>query len=215
MKKLNSGSCSEVYIQDSIVYKKFINSQIMRRELDFLMKCSNARHIIKMIDYNINTNTIRFPLFSSSKTMDFKLLNCHDRLTVISSLLNGLLELHLHGIIHNDFKIDNVLYDPVNLSVKIIDFSSSYYFDEFTPEVQNLTSLLHRSKKHLCTISDAIKSDYYGFAITVLQLYQANTNEIEKAKKSPRQFDLLIKKLSKQFKEDKKIFKICKHMLFM
>jgi serine/threonine protein kinase len=87
-------------------------------------------------------------------------------------------ELHDRSIIHHDLKPDNILYDPINSSIKISDFSSSFQIDEFMKlgeEHKNLiannTSPYHKAPFKLTERSSLIGSDKYACAVTILQLY--------------------------------------------
>ena len=57
-------------------------------------------------------------------------LDHHEILQIIKQALEALNYLHQNGISHRDLKPDNLIVNPADLSVKLIDFNVSTKFDK-------------------------------------------------------------------------------------
>ena len=112
------------------------------RELSILHKIKriNSPYLISYVDININKQNKEiwilmkyFPI--DLRTFFYKNLGKHEIINenlfrnIAFQILSGLNSLHKNGIIHCDIKPENILYEPQEKIVQIIDFGLSYNFD--------------------------------------------------------------------------------------
>jgi serine/threonine protein kinase len=236
MQHIASGTNSEVFLlnnNSSIVIKKYKSKSLLLHELKIFRLTDKTRHIIKPIDYDLKNLIVKFPRLTPLNYLDFRLLDPNMRYQIIQSIMLGIKELHALRIIHNDLKIDNILYNPIDLSVKIIDFSSSFIIDEYRKinclqkkKLLNSISPLHCNtsikNKNISIIqktNELMKIDLYACSITILQLFGLTEQNLFKIKNKPIhqskiQFKKIIQKLKFQFPQDKKILEFCQKQIF-
>jgi len=231
MQHIASGTNSEVFLlnnNSSIIIKKYKSKSLLLHELKIFRLTDKTRHIIKPIDYDLKNLIVKFPRLTPLNYLDFRLLDPNMRYQIIQSIMLGIKELHALRIIHNDLKIDNILYNPIDLSVKIIDFSSSFIIDEYRKInclqkkiLLNSTSPLHHNKNIsiIQKTSELMKIDLYACSITILQLFGLTDQELFKIKNKPIhqskiQFKKIIQKLKFQFPQNKKILEFCQKQIF-
>lgn len=202
MIKIAEGTHSEVFMTPNRhVIKKYKTANAATREINIMKKCKNTNYLLQPID--IQENQIVLPLMSPLNLLKFTTLQSKDRIHIVQSMIGGLDELHKLNIIHHDLKLENILYDPRNLSIKISDFSSSFTLSEYNALdthnkslINNSTSPLHAFHRKIVSKKDLFDSDRWSLAISILQLYQVNLKHIK----------LAVNKLKSQFPEDCVIF---------
>ena len=159
------------------VTKVITNPVIAERELKFLdlIKSKRLKNVLAPISIDYAKQSVVFPKMTSVTLLPFNILSNHSRLHIVKQLLNGIKELHSLGIIHNDIKLDNILYDPNTLNVKIIDFSTSLFIDEQTCITGGTTPLYECPEK-----TKSVKSDIWSFGICVLKLLGMDDSHLAK-----------------------------------
>ena len=133
-------------------------------------------------------------LIKNSKIID--LMTCF---SILSGISNGLRILHSHlpAIIHRDLSSRNVFIDE-NLIVKIGDFGSSAYFENFlngycsftTPEY--IPPEIWIKNSHLSTLSDI-----YSFGIIITEIAMTHSQKIYSFPFSYNQFENYNEKIFK------------------
>lgn len=193
MIKIAEGTYSTIFEGPSIttVIKTYKTKSVAQRELKFFKLCQGLKFIIQpiwsfktstgclhSISTKLDANQIILPKLIPLSNLNFQALSPKIQKKVIYSIIKGLQELHVRSIIHHDLKPDNILYDPINSTIKISDFSSSFHIDEFMKLdechrniVSNNTSPYHKAPFKLTGRSSLINSDKYACVVTILQLY--------------------------------------------
>lgn len=159
IKKLADGGCSDVYLykeQDS--KKVYVVKQICRNtkteyskntfekkvteaiKKEYIMnKIIKHRHIIQVkgID-SINKNLLYE--YENSKdllycfTDDYK---SKDYFKYFIQIIDGVKYMHSLGIAHMDLKLENILYNPLEQKIKIIDFGHTCFFKKGKEMIYN------------------------------------------------------------------------------
>lgn len=165
------------------VIKIYKTKSVAQREFKFFKLCQGLKFIIQPIwcfkkSTKLDTNEIILPKLIPLSNINFQALSHKIQKKIIYSIIKGLQELHDRSIIHHDLKPDNILYDPINSSVKISDFSSSFQIAEFMKLtkyhknlIANNTSPYHKAPFKLTGRSSLIDSDKFACTVTILQLY--------------------------------------------
>lgn len=176
LKLLASGVNSSVYLVDGnhYVLKKYKTNIVANKEIDILefLSMHNAQHSLIPVYINREKKAIVMKKLSTLNLLPFNVLTLENKFSIVKNIIKGIEELHRLGIIHNDLKLDNILYDPVTLSVKLIDFSSSF-FSHCTP-INNATTPIYNSP-------DQIKnqqSDIWSVGILILKLCEIEDAQI-------------------------------------
>lgn len=177
--KIAEGSHSSVYInQDNRTVTKIINDdKIALRELKFLdiVSVNKCQNVLIPLSIDKLTNSIIFRKLTPILFLPFSLLDNDKKNYIIEQIINGLSEIHSMGIIHNDLKLDNILYDPISLEVKIIDFSTSIFNNERIC-IKGGTTPLYECPEN----NKSYKSDIWSFGICVLKLFGIHDNVLKK-----------------------------------
>lgn len=180
LRLLSIGTNSRVYsiANTEYVLKKYINPIVAKKEIDFLesMIQYGFKHIITPVVMNIEYCAIVMRLMSPLSILPFNLLEPIHKIGIVKSILNGIHELHSHNIVHNDIKPDNILYDPITLSIKIIDFSSS--FIEGIDEANNCTTPYYSSPD----IIKSKQSDIWSFGMLLFKLMEIKIDDTKNIK---------------------------------
>jgi len=127
------------------------------------------------------------------------------KIFIISQLCNALDYLHQNLILHRDFNINNILINPENYSIKIIDFGLSrrcFAEEELISPQGNLNYRLPLSYKFL---KNPFMADIWNYLIVFLSVVLQKKfttkkilKRIQSIKKNPSNKKLLMKeKLSK------------------
>ena len=119
-----------------------LNKEDMAKKYNFLHKMLlneykiglilNHPNIMKIIDIEEDANLLMLEHIVGIDMLDYLNLNgCNDEgylLTNFYYVLDALEYMHNIGIAHRDIKLENILLDTVNDSVKLIDFGQSFEF---------------------------------------------------------------------------------------
>ena len=110
--------------------------------------------------------------FKSLTMKDFLNQNRPDKqsiLQILKQIYNSLDYLHSQGIIHRDYNINNILIDPSNLSIKIIDFGLSRYNNQ-NNYVNSPQGNLDYRPPTIEALNNPFFEDIWNFAIVSLSL---------------------------------------------
>ncbi len=153
---------------------QFRNQYIITRNLDI-------PNIIK--PYSLETYRNGYVLvmedfggISLSQYIKTKPLTIAQFLPIAIQIVETLHQLQRARIIHKDIKPANILINPTNLQVKIIDFSISSLLPKETQEIQNLNilegTLAYLSPEQTGRMNRGIdyRSDFYSLGVTFYQL---------------------------------------------
>lgn len=163
---LASGTNSSIYkiASSNNIIKVFSCKEAAIKEVKFLqfmrgknMKCAL---IPDYVDENFN---MTMKMMTPLSLIPFDSLSIKHQKKVIYNIVHCLYELHVNNIVHNDLKPDNILYDPITLDIKLIDFSSSF-FEGFS--INNATTVKYNSPE----IIKSKKSDIWSLGIILNDL---------------------------------------------
>ena len=168
--KISEGSHSTVFQNpDGTTVTKIISDvDIADREIKFLniIATRKLKNVLLPLSINYNQRSIVLPKLTPLSWLPFTSLSIKNKIYIVKQLINGLNEIHNLNIIHNDFKLDNIMYDPNTLTVKIIDFSTSLFCNEQACISGGTTPLYE------CPESNkSIKSDIWSLGICILKLF--------------------------------------------
>lgn len=97
-------------------------------------------------------------------------------LYVAIKIVEGLRDIHKNGIIHKDINPSNIIYDPKNRKVKIIDFGIATEFSFEKPQELNLNSfdgtLYYISPEQTGRMNRSIdfRTDFYSLGVTFYEM---------------------------------------------
>lgn len=151
-KKLHSSSNSSVYLlQDTkdsnvnMVIKHIKNPR--SREIELLKRLSHT-NIIEVVSYDENPRYkyLVMPNYMQNLKEILPISNTQYQYHIIKEIVNGLLYLHAHKIIHRDIKPQNILIS--GSKVKITDFGVSRYLKEVSKENTSINT-----KSSICAVA--------------------------------------------------------------
>ena len=96
-----------------------------KHELSFIKKIKKSNIFDNQFIHNI---TNKYYVMNLYKEVTDKQLN-NDYIKITNDILSFLYKLHNIGIIHNDIKLDNILYDDINNRYILIDYGLSTYYN--------------------------------------------------------------------------------------
>lgn len=213
MNKLAEGTFSIVYLgPNKTVFKQYKVPQALYREIQIMDMCKDTQFILQPISKE--SNQLILPLMVPLSNLDINVLRQKDHHRIITSMINGLKELHKRQIIHHDIKSDNILYNPIDLSIKIADFSSSFTVNEFQnldkTILNNTTSPLHAFYRKIENEEDLYQSDKWSLVVTIYRMYVPGFTKI----KSPKHLIKAFNELRDKYPSDARIFDLVQRELF-
>lgn len=148
MELIGRGGASEVFKYSKVKYyalkKLFINVEQSKSIFDECKQFMNEYMLIKSIKspYVIKTHgfyigeenkppSILMSLCPSSLDKQIKALSRYEKVVILQDICNGMITIHLMGIIHCDLKPNNILLNKNN-RVKITDFGSAKTLQDLT-----------------------------------------------------------------------------------
>ena len=122
----------ESFVFKSFRYQLSSEQQMIQEILALQTICSHPnlvtlRHIIKQSLTNYPVLVFEFIEGTSDSELVQK-LTVEDMRYFMYEAMKGLAFAHSRGIIHNDIKLSNILFDYKNRIVKIIDFGLSQFY---------------------------------------------------------------------------------------
>lgn len=100
-------------------------------------------------------------------------LSAEDASEIVRSVLRGLRDIHLAGIIHRDIKPENVMYDPLRKVVKIIDFGCAYVTGALVLQGPNGTVGYTPGHKEGIGAEPEPKDDLYALGVMTAELTES------------------------------------------
>lgn len=141
IRKLGRGKYSEVYEgvnttnDEKVVIKilKPVKKKKIKREIKILQNLANGPNIVKLLDV-VRDNSSKTPslVFERINNVDYKTL--FPKLTdfevryYIFEILKALEYCHSMGIMHRDIKPHNIIIDPVNMQLRLIDWGLAEFY---------------------------------------------------------------------------------------
>lgn len=115
------------------VLKKFCSSRVYERELCLLEHVRGSPFIIDVICARPKEIYLSYVPYNLRECRPPKLLLN----PVLAKVAAGLLHMHSRGVIHSDVKAQNILVSEDYETVKICDFSTSFYVKQTTDHVES------------------------------------------------------------------------------
>lgn len=161
----NNGDVIEaLYNGESVAVKRVKKSKHMiEREI---MENYNDSYINHTINCYQNEDEI-FLVQNILKPFNPRYFSRHELKVLIYQIISGICFLHNNKIIHNDIKLENILYDSDNRMIKINDFSHSTHFNcENTKMRGTLTHIAPEITKYITTP----KSDIWSLGCLLFEI---------------------------------------------
>ena len=154
----------------NFLIKVFINKTLnFNKEIENLEALKEIKEVPNLVLYGKNPN-FKFLLIEKFEAKDLftywkeKGNICEEEMKIITKkLLKILKEIHSNGITHYDIKPENILYDPEDSSVYIIDFEECRTQLYCPPEYY-----LGNSRNF--NLKDSFKTDVWSLGITIYSL---------------------------------------------
>ena len=94
----------------------------------------------------------------------------HEVHNILKQIYNALNYIHSQNLIHRDFNINNILINPINHMIKIIDFGLSRFcqqeFQIYSPQ----GNLKYRSPQMIDSLNNPFFADVWNYVIVALSL---------------------------------------------
>lgn len=175
----------EKYLKkESIIYNLLENEKCMAKKIDYFIENNKSYLIMPLYFYSCDKLLKMNDLYFNEK----------DILMLSIQMLQQLNVLHKNGIIHNDIKPENFVFDKQNKKFKIIDFGlSSFYITnknhiKFSEKCSRFGTLRYMSinahkKYSLSRRDDLISLSYVLIYLSRIKIpWKGITNKIEKNK---------------------------------
>ncbi|PJZ79586.1 protein kinase domain-containing protein [Leptospira meyeri] len=193
LRELHLGKRSSVYSGESssgepVVIKLLNrdypdNHEITRFKNEFeILRSIDSPYTLRPLDLETYQNTVAI-VFPNVGFTDLAKLQLSGKYSNIATFLNisievckALVDIHKAKIVHNDIKAQNIIYNPDNGALKIIDFGSATLLTHrsfYLPMNQNLTgTLAHISPEQTGRMNRTVdyRTDFYSFGVTLYQL---------------------------------------------
>lgn len=182
-----NGSTSKVYsiLGTNLVIKMFFDAKIAARDLSFInyLNLHKCKAVLTPVDYCLDSQSyIIMKRMTPINMLPFETITLRDKINCIISIAQCVDGIHSLGVVHNDITLNNILYDPITLSIKIIDFSSSFFEGH---EQINCTTPRYASPENIKSKS----SDIWAFGIILKHINSCNNTFIDNLIKSCLQED--------------------------
>lgn len=165
---VESTNCTIYKHSDSTkIIKRFTNKNAFLHELSIFQYIEqylkNPKYVL-IPTVDIDTTSFEMPKMQPLNLIPFQSLSFRDKNSLLLNIAKGIKELHDIGIIHNDLKLENILYDVKTLGVKLIDFGSA--ISPSTSKPITVTTPIYNSPEIIKTS----KSDIWSFGIIIKKL---------------------------------------------
>ncbi|MFT9820362.1 serine/threonine-protein kinase [Lysinibacillus sp. NPDC056185] len=188
----DEGLNSEVYLvrdrqlEEFMVLKKISKESLIGQsisdfflEAQMLNECNHPN--VMPIRYAGETSeyiSITMPFYSKgslASVTEGKLLNVQKIIEYSLDFLNGLLFIHIKGLLHLDIKPTNIMLNDSDRGV-ITDFGLAKYLDDSGFAVQKRQYVRHRSPQTFETIERTVLDDIYQVGLTLYRLCNGDDN---------------------------------------
>jgi predicted ATPase/class 3 adenylate cyclase len=150
------------------VAKRFVSSRIVK---PYGIETHNNTFILVMEDFGGE---------SLSQFIQRQKIELLDFLKIAIQIVDGLIEIHQHNILHKDIKPQNIIINPKIGEVKITDFGISSWLSRETPAIKNPNSLegtlAYISPEQTGRMNRSVdyRTDFYSLGITFYELLTSN-----------------------------------------
>ena len=170
LNRLGSGKYSQVYEGINIVKDKYVVIKVLkpvkkkkvRREVAILNLLKGHSNIVNLLEVIVDPSS-KTPalIYEKIDHVDFRVLfpklSLNEIKYYLKSILNGLIFAHSKGIMHRDIKPHNIIIDPKNKILKIIDWGLA---EVYAKEVDYSVRVASRYFKSPELLLDNTKYDY-------------------------------------------------------
>ncbi|EGC38584.1 hypothetical protein DICPUDRAFT_75824 [Dictyostelium purpureum] len=193
------------------------NHKIAKKEIDLIRLLFSIPHenIIKFYGYGYGKYDENKSLFIYMEYMkDYDKLSKHianfkyikkNIIIIIHQILLALDFLHTNNIVHRDIKCDNILYNPKNNKIKLIDFGVSKLYDSNnrdTPTIVGTPS--HMAPETILGKGPLnVKVDIYSFGCTLLEMITGEATSNSKSLKIDKDFEEIINKCKRELPDQR------------
>lgn len=165
--------------KDRILKFQFLESEteeVINNEIYFLVQTGHLNPKELLIEKNGNTYIIQargqinlLKFLQDEKTGKGISLNLDQRYQLVINILQALKQIHERGVVSQDIKPGNILFDPVTLKVMIIDFGFA-------------KNIIDKRKEDVCGTAEYVapdqfldeavdeRNDWFGIGITIAEL---------------------------------------------
>ena len=175
LEKLGKGGYGSVYCSGGYAMKTFSYLPHMIQECTALHYVKNCTHLVKIIDFDIRSLSLRMELFDTDylqwlrrhlKTTDKNTLVQNRKMIelILRDVLMGLVELHDRDLVHGDIKANNILikYDPPRAVIGDCGFVSISKYAKVNRTAKNYKEEV---------ISKSWTHDMYAYGLILIQSF--------------------------------------------
>ena len=164
--KIKRKTCGKEYAVKTTTNEDLIPNALL--EIVILNLLKNENNIINICGYKYDKTNVAIIL----SLMDGSLLSLlkNDSLNFdkydryFNQILEGVYQCHRHDIIHRDLKLENLVYDNENDSIKIIDFGASVPYQSFRKITDTSVANTYHYRPPECLLKQGYK---YGQEIDI------------------------------------------------
>jgi len=165
------------YLQNEYPSEELISQ--FNAEYEIVKSCDN-RYIIKALDFEKNGNNYAMILddcggISIDKLMKIRAFTFKEKLKYAVQLADALMHIHIIGIIHKNLTLSNVIINPGNNDLKIIDFRFATRFasEKYTEKSINEWAIDYCSPEQTGLINRLVdyRSDFYSLGVMFYQMF--------------------------------------------
>jgi predicted ATPase/signal transduction histidine kinase/tRNA A-37 threonylcarbamoyl transferase component Bud32 len=191
---LNEGLDSFVYRAIKQVDKTSVIIKALKAEYPSLKELSRIKHEYKILNSLIDVKEVINPLglkkyqnrlalviedFSAISLNNFNntyKLSLKDFLLIATQLVSALANIHNKQVIHKDIKPQNIIINPKELTIKLIDFSIASHLSRENPTVSNPNliegTLAYMSPEQTGRMNRSLdyRTDFYSLGATFYQM---------------------------------------------
>jgi serine/threonine protein kinase len=187
--------------KESEIYDKIQDEKYMAKKIDYIEKTDKSYLIMPLYDINCEK------LMKINKDHYF---NEKDILMLAIQIIQQLNNLHKTGLIHQDIKPDNFVFDKENNKFKLIDFglSKSYIKNDnhidFERNFSRCGTLRYMSTNCHMKYTLSRRDDLISLSYSLIYLYLKNLpwKNIKTKIKNKTKLNIIIKKLKKEFNDN-------------
>ena len=198
--------------KESQIYDKIMKEKYMAKKYDYIEKTKYSYLVMPLYDMNCEK------LLKINKDVYF---NEKDVLMLAIQIIQQINNLHKTGIIHQDVKPDNFVYDKESNKFKLIDFGLSKYYItdnshiEFEKNHSRCGTLRYMSVNCHMKYSLSRRDDLISLSYSLIYLYLKNLPWKNLKTKSKSKLNLTIKKLKNEFGDNINLYDLPSPILLL